>query len=315
MTDSASRGFVEVDSLRYRYRSARSWALDEASFQAERGRVLGLVGPNGSGKTTLFRLILGFMPPQSGRVSVGGEEPAAYRTSCGIGYLPEQVRLPGNVRVRELAVLMGRLAGLRGIELDGAIDRYMSILAIEEKADALVSTLSHGYRQRVGLLAALLGEPALILLDEPANGLDPTSVGILRSVLRRLRREGQTVIVSSHNLLELERVCDEVIILRHGTSLGRSSRAELGGRPDIWVVQLGAERAAEMPEVEVLCREAGGVCLAADEAAFTDERAARSYAERIDAVGGAVETVERRPFNLEFLFHSLVQDAGEEQVN
>ena len=147
MTDSESRRFVEVDSLRYRYRSARSWALDEISFQAERGLVLGLVGPNGSGKTTLFRLILGFMLPESGRVSVGGEEPAAYRTSCGVGYLPEQVRLPGNVRVRELAVLMGRLAGLRGIELDGAIDRHMSILAIEEKADALVSSLSHGYRR------------------------------------------------------------------------------------------------------------------------------------------------------------------------
>jgi ABC-2 type transport system ATP-binding protein len=301
---------IVAESLRYRYRSAGEWVIDDLSFDIERGRVVGFVGPNGSGKTTLYRLVLGFMRPQEGRLSVGGLDPAAYRRSRGIGYLPEQVRLPGNVRVRELAVLMARLAGLRGIEADDAIDGYMSTLALEGKAGALVSTLSHGFRQRVGLLAALLGDPELLLLDEPANGLDPSSVGILRSVLRSLKRRGRTVVVSSHNLAELERVFDEVLILRYGRLLGRSSREELGRRPEIWIVQLGTELAEA--SAEALCKELGGVRLATDEAAFDSERSARAWAERVEVAGGTVESVERRPFDLEYLFHSLVQDeAGE----
>jgi ABC-2 type transport system ATP-binding protein len=205
---------------------------------------------------------------------------------------------------------MARLAGLRGIEADDAIDGYMSTLALEGKAGALVSTLSHGFRQRVGLLAALLGDPELLLLDEPANGLDPSSVGILRSVLRSLKRRGRTVVVSSHNLAELERVFDEVLILRYGRLLGRSSREELGRRPEIWIVQLGTELAEA--SAEALCKELGGVRLATDEAAFDSERSARAWAERVEVAGGTVESVERRPFDLEYLFHSLVQDeAGE----
>jgi ABC-type multidrug transport system ATPase subunit len=183
---------VEVENVRYRYRSARAPALQDVSLRVERGVVLGLVGPNGSGKTTLYRLVLGFISPHGGRVRIGSLAPQAYRTRRGIGYLPEQVRLPGNVRVYELARLIGRLAGLERVELNDSLERSMSVLALDGQADAMVGTLSHGYRQRVGLLAAMLGDPELLLFDEPANGLDPASVGILRSVLRDLKRRGRT---------------------------------------------------------------------------------------------------------------------------
>jgi ABC-2 type transport system ATP-binding protein len=299
---------IEVENLGYRYRPGGRSALERLDFAIERGRVVGLVGPNGSGKTTLFRLVLGFLRPREGRLAVGGLEPAAYRRSRGIGYLPEQVRLPGNVRVRALAFLIARLAGLRGPEVHRAIERYMVALGLEGWADAAVSALSHGYRQRVGLLAALLGDPELLLLDEPANGLDPLSVGILRSVIRELRRRGRTVVVSSHNLLELERICDEVLILRYGRLLGRSSRDELAERSEIWVVLVGPERGKMSGRTEALCLELGGVPLAADEAAFADARSARAFAVRVATVGGSVESVERRSFDLEYLFHSLVQN-------
>jgi ABC-2 type transport system ATP-binding protein len=291
--------------------SPPDFALEGLSFGIERGHVVGLVGPNGSGKTTLYRLVLGLMRPQEGWVTVRGLEPAAYRRNRGVGYLPEQVRLPGNVRVRELAVLLARLAGLRGLEVAEAVDRYMDTLALGEWADAVVSTLSHGYRQRVGLLAALLGDPKLLLLDEPANGLDPTSIGLLRSLIRGLKRGGRTVVVSSHNLWELQRICDEVLILRYGRLLGRSSREELAERSEIWVVLLGPERGEVSSGAEALCLELGGVRLAADEAAFADARSARAFAGQVETTGGRVDSIERRPFDLEYLFHSLVQkDAG-----
>jgi len=294
--------------VRYRYRRAPVWALDNISVQIERGRVVGLVGPNGSGKTTLYRLILGFMPPQQGRVQVAGMAPAVYRKTQGIAYLPEQVRLPGRVRIGEFAVLMGRLAGLQGSVLSGTIDGLIRTLVLEDKADALIGALSHGYRQRVGLLAALLGDPELLLFDEPANGLDPSSVAVLRSLLRALKRRGRTVVVSSHNLLELERVCDDVLVLRHGELLGRWSQEEIEGRPDVWVVQMTPGAVAVGRRSEAVCTALGGVRMAVDEVAFADEQAARSWAERVTVAGdGTVESIERRRCDLEYLFHSLVQ--------
>jgi ABC-type multidrug transport system ATPase subunit len=301
---------LRVESVRYRYRRSGGWALDGVSFAVERGTILGLVGPNGSGKTTLYRLILGLSSPDAGRIAVAGTTPSAYRTRHGIGHLPEQGRLPGNVRVRELAIFVGRLAGLSRSELQAALERLRELLRLEDVVDARIGTLSHGYRQRVGLLAALLGDPELLLLDEPANGLDPTSVGVLRSLLRDSRRRGRTVIVSSHNLLELERVCDEVIILSQGRSLGRASRAELVARPDIWVVQLGEDARrtpAEQPAREVA---AGAIRLAADELAFPDEEPARRFARLVENGGGVVELIEQRPFDLECLFHSLVDEGS-----
>ena len=309
MTERLPEFMINVDRVRFRYRSTQEWALDDVSIQAKKGVVFGIVGPNGSGKTTLCHLIFGLMRPSSGHVSVGGAAPGAYRAARGIGYLAEQVRLPGNVRVSEFAELMGRLAGLSRDDRKLAIERLMAFLCIADRAGQMIGTLSHGYRQRVGLLAALLGQPELLLLDEPANGLDPESVGILRSLLRGLKRQGRTVIVSSHNLLELERICDEVLVLRQGRLLGRCSKNGLTAQPDNWVVQLGHGSMNASAEAIGLGPGSAGVRLAADEVVFVDEVTAREFATRSRALGQVVEAVESRPFDLEYLFHSLVQES------
>ncbi len=295
---------VELESVRYRYRSARTWALLELSQSVQRGIVMGLVGPNGSGKTTLFRLMLGFIRPTDGRVLIAGAKPAVYRARHGIGYLPEAVNLPEQVRVRELANYAARLSGLVGSAAVAAIARLMDELEVAETASADIATLSHGYRQRIALLITLLGDPDLLLLDEPANGLDPDSIGVLRSQLRSLRRRGTTVIVSSHNLLELQRVCDEVLILNEGAVLGRSSRQELLKRSDVWVLQLRPDLDDDdASRIRQRLLQCGGVRLAADEFAFDREARAR----RCAADASAVELIERRPFDLEFFFHALLQ--------
>lgn len=301
--EAASRTIVEFEGLSYRYRGAQGWALKDIDHSLRRGIILGIVGPNGSGKTTLFRLILGFVKPTVGTVKVDGGAPAAYRTQRGIGYLPEAVNLPPQVKVAELADYAARLSGLGAAAAQGALQRLMSDLEITRAAGQKIGVLSHGYRRRIGLMLTLLGDPELLLLDEPATGLDPDSIGVLRSTLRALRRQGRSVIVSSHNLLEMQRMCDEVLILRYGEILGASTRDELLGRPAVWVVQLGAERdGAGSPSIPVI-HDLGGVRLAADEFGFTDENNARRFAASMDNV----QRIERREFDLEYFFHSLLQ--------
>ncbi len=303
----SGRVMAEFRGVGFRYGTANRWALREVSFHAVRGEVLGLVGPNGSGKTTIYRLLMGFIEPEAGCLNIDGDKPRDYRVKSGIGYLPEQVRLPASVRVREFAVFVARLAGLPPDKIGSVVGPLMEALALVDLSASAIGSLSHGYRQRVGLLAALLGDPQLVLLDEPANGLDPTSVGILRSVIRALRRRGRTVIVSSHNLAELERVCDGLLILQEGTQIGRCNREGFTGRPDVWVVRSTDYGKLRSPGLNLLRGRLGGVQLAADEIGFKEMRSAREFARRLTAAGAVVEAVERRRFDLEFLFHSTVQ--------
>ncbi len=307
----SGRAIAEFNGVGFRYDSAGRWAVRELSFQIMRGEVLGLVGPNGSGKTTIYRLLLGFVRPETGHVSVAGGSPADYRVRNGIGYLPEQVRLPGEVFVRQFVALMARLAGLTAENSASVIEQLMESLDLLDRSSCAIGSLSHGYRQRLGLAAALLGNPQLILLDEPANGLDPASVGILRSVIRALRRRGCAVIVSSHNLAELERVCDGLLILREGTLVGRFTRDCLS-RPDVWVVRLRASGSLRPRDRSALRVRLGGVQLAADEIGFRQGRSAREFARRLAVAGAVVETVERRRFDLEFLYHSMLQNRSPE---
>jgi ABC-2 type transport system ATP-binding protein len=306
MGGRASEVPVLLENVSYRYGPRSGWALESISYRLEAGTLLGLIGPNGSGKTTLYRLLLGLLSPVRGSLAVYGVPAASYRRRNGIGYLPEQVRLPGSVRVRDFAIFVARLAGLAGGAARQVTAELALSLRLEEVLDTRIGTLSHGYKQRVGLLAALLGGPRLLLLDEPANGLDPISTGLLRSVLRRVKREGCSVIVSSHNLLELERVCDAVLILGEGKMLGQASRDDLIDRPDLWVVQLEAPADESLVDINDLVRVRKGTRLALDEVAFEAEDAARDFAARVSAVGCEAESIARRPFDLECLFHSVV---------
>ena len=296
--------FLQVEGVTYRYRGAQRPAIDDLSFGVEGGTVLGIVGPNGSGKTTLFRLLLGFARPDSGRVRIGGLDAGGFRRRHGVGYLPESVALP-DVITMELAMFVASLGGFGRAAAAAAIERYADALDLGQVLTKRTHHLSHGYRQRVGLMLAMLGDPCLVLLDEPANGLDPDSMGVLRSLLRRLRRRGATVLVSSHNLLELQRVCDEVVLLRQGRLLGRSTREELARSPDIFVVQLKLGANDRNVDARQL-RRLGGVRFSADEYAFPSEEAARRFAYG----STSAESIERRPSDLEYLFHSLVQRSG-----
>ena len=188
-------------------------AVDDLSFEVEKGEILGFLGPNGAGKTTTMRILTGFFPPTSGTATVNGvdvcEEPMKVREM--VGYLPEHVPLYKDMTTREFLNFAASAKRLKGNERKQAVERTIERCNLASVADQLIDTLSRGFRQRVGLGQAIINNPKVLILDEPTVGLDPTQVRDIRALLRRLG-EDSTVILSSHILSEVQQMCNRVII-------------------------------------------------------------------------------------------------------
>ena len=192
-------------------------AVNDLSFEIEEGHVYGLLGPNGAGKSTTMNMLTGCLSATAGKITIGGhdimEEPEAARKL--IGYLPEQPPLYLNETPQEYLEFVGEAKGLRGQELKNRIDEIAVQTGIDGVRHQIISTLSKGYRQRVGIAQALLGNPGIIILDEPTVGLDPIQIIEIRELVRSLG-ETHTVILSSHILSEVQAICEKVMIISHG---------------------------------------------------------------------------------------------------
>lgn len=192
-------------------------AVLNVSFELRRGEVVGLLGPNGAGKTTTIRMISGYVPPDSGRVAVDGHDTLSDSLAArrALGYLPESAPLYGEMRTVDYLDFRARLFGLSRRPRRAAIDRVVERCWLGEVRHRRVGKLSKGYKQRVGLAAAMLHTPGLLILDEPTNGLDPTQIRETRGLIRELGQD-HTVLLSSHVLPEVEMACDRVIVLARG---------------------------------------------------------------------------------------------------
>lgn len=206
---------IEVKNLVKRYGS--HMAVDHLNFTIEKGQIVGFLGPNGAGKSTTMNMITGYIPPTSGTVLVDGhdigEEPMLVKKS--IGYLPEVPPLYPEMRVREYLKFVAELKGTEKRKRDESIDTVMEMTDITDRAGQLIKHLSKGYKQRVGLSGAIIGNPDVIILDEPTVGLDPMQIIEIRDLIKRLARE-HTVILSSHILSEVSAVCDQIMIMNKG---------------------------------------------------------------------------------------------------
>jgi ABC-2 type transport system ATP-binding protein len=204
--------------------------VDDVSFTVGQGEVAALLGPNGSGKSTLMRCLIGYLSPTAGRVRVGGVEvgarPVAARRE--IGYLPEQVSLYPELTVRRYLRFVAGMKGLDGGGARAAVGRVLERCALEGVADRSTAALSKGYRQRVGLAQALLGEPKVLVLDEPTVGLDPVQTVDMRELLRTLT--GCTVLLSTHILSEAAALCTRIVILSRGHLVAEDTPAALAAR-------------------------------------------------------------------------------------
>ena len=201
--------------------------MDDVSFEVAPGEIMGLLGPNGSGKSTLMRCLIGFFPPTSGDVRVKGvdvtEQPIAARRH--IGYLPEQVAVYPELSVRRYLGFVAGAKGLAGPARGHAVEDALARCNLEDVAHRPTGNLSKGYRQRVGLAQALLGDPELLVLDEPTVGLDPVQTVELRELVRGLA--GRTVVLSTHLLSEASSLCTRVAILNHGRLVAVDAPAHL----------------------------------------------------------------------------------------
>ena len=191
-------------------------ALVGFSMDMRRGEVVGIAGPNGAGKSTLISLLMGFLNPTGGRITVDGVAPRAYVERQGIRYLTELVNLPPRWKVAATLRRMAVLSGIAPGEVDALVQETQTELGLDEHAAKTVKQLSKGNLQRLGLAQALLGDFDVVVLDEPTHGLDPLWTQRFRDVVAQLRRPDRLILIASHNLDELERLADRVAILNKG---------------------------------------------------------------------------------------------------
>ena len=207
---------LKIDQLTKKYGDFT--ALDRLSLTLERGRILGFVGPNGAGKTTTIRILVGQARPTSGSASIAGIDCVkdARQTKRLVGYMPDVFGSYDNMRVREYLDFFGAAFGVPRAIRGRRIDEVLDISGSAYMKDRFVESLSHGMKQRVAIARTLLHDPEMLILDEPANGLDPQARIELRTILLRLAEMGKTLLVTSHILPELSQICDCVAIITHG---------------------------------------------------------------------------------------------------
>lgn len=216
---------LEVDGLVKRFGDVS--ALDDVSLRVRAGSVFGLLGPNGAGKTTLVSIASGFLRADAGRVSVLGEDARSVRRRRGrFAVLPQDAALQPGTSVLDQLVLFDRLAGASAPEAREAARRALRAVRLEEAGSRVGRALSHGMQKRVAIAQALLGEPQVILLDEPTAGLDPENARAVRDLVRDMAGE-RTIVLSSHNLHEIQDLCDDVAILHRGRIAEAGSVATL----------------------------------------------------------------------------------------
>ncbi|MGL5851594.1 MAG: ABC transporter ATP-binding protein [Phycicoccus sp.] len=306
MTTTASEGArIEVQGLTKRFGSFV--AVDDLSFTVEPGRITGFLGPNGAGKTTTLRMLLGLVRPTSGTGTIGGriyhDLPAPLQT---VGAALEATNFhPGRSGRDHLRVL----ADAGGIRTE-RVDQLLELVGIPAAARKRAGGYSMGMRQRLGLAAALLGDPHVLMLDEPANGLDPEGIRWLRGFMRHLSGEGKTILVSSHLLQEVEQTVDDVVIISNGRLVRQGAMADLQGSPGAVVRTSEPEQLAGALRVADVTSTAGP-----DGTLVADTGDLRLVGDVALRAGLPIYGLEPRRADLEALFFELTEGTNRNEAS
>jgi len=299
---------IDTHGLAKRYGTTD--ALIDLTLRVEPGQVFGFLGPNGAGKTTAVKLLLGLARATGGDGTVLGAPLGDRGARRQIGYLPELFRYQPWLRAREVVELHGRLRGADGgaATTPADVSRALEVVGLADRAEDQVGGFSKGMQQRLGLAVALLGSPRLVILDEPTSALDPVGRADVRSIVRRAADGGSTILLNSHLLTEVERVCDRVAVVDHGRVLASGRIDDLLGETSVRVrvTDLAAADVAEL-------RRFGRVAVGDDgwfSIAGLDPERVPDVVATIVSVGGRVHAVESGRVTLEDLFMRLVGGAG-----
>ena len=311
---------IQVERVTKRY--GPKVAVDNISFEVERGEIVGFLGPNGAGKTTTMRILTGFLPPTSGTASIGGidvlENPIEVKRR--IGYLPESPPLYPEMEVGDYLRFVAGIKGIPKRDIPRRIDSALERTSSTDVRDTLVGKLSKGYRQRVGLAQALIHDPEVLVFDEPTSGLDPKQIIEVRGLIRSLAGE-HTIILSTHILPEVSSTCSRVIIINEGqieaSDTPENLTAQLQGAHAILLDVDGPEaavqdRLAGEPGVRQVARESasGGRCVWRVEVGG-DDTTPRRLADAVVNSGWGLYSMQPIGLSLEDIFLKLTSDEEE----
>lgn len=294
-------------------------AVRDLNFEVQRGECVGFLGLNGAGKSTVLRMLSCLLLPTSGTIAVDGLDVVenAHRIRKLVGYLPENPPLYAEMKVSEYLDFAGGLRGLRGALLRERCDEALRLCGLVDFADTVIGGLSHGYRQRVGIAQSVIHRPALLILDEPLQGLDPAQVVEIRKMIARLRGD-YTILLSTHFLAEIEQTCNRILLMHQGTIVAEGAEHELARRYGATTRVEIEVRGGEAELRAALAPLAGLDDLQVSRAAEGVTRAQMSVAEaEREAVSRAVVQaglglLSLRPINtgLESIFIQLSADAS-----
>jgi len=304
-------GTPAIKTVELTKRFGKTLALAGLSMTVPRGEVFGFLGPNGAGKTTAVKLLLGLLKPTSGEGSLLGRPIGDLTTRRRIGYLPELFRYQGWLSAEEVLALHCELAPLPRSSWKDEIRTVLDTVGLADRARNRVSTFSKGMQQRLGLGAALLGEPELVFLDEPTSALDPVGRHDVREIIRGLSSRGTAVFLNSHLLSEVEQVCDRVAVVDHGRVIASGTMDELLSGTAVRIRVTGLEAAAKNKLASY-----GAIDDEGDQLTFTNltpDRVPELISE-IVALGGRVYEVAPRHQTLEDRFLQLLdEEEGEDR--
>lgn len=306
---------IQVEDLVKRY--GRHTAVDHLSFTVERGQIYGFLGPNGAGKSTTMNVMTGYIAANSGTVKINGYDilKESEKAKQCIGYLPEMPPLYTDMTVWEYLLFVAELKKVPKRERITHVEEIVEKIKLEEMCDRLIRNLSKGYKQRVGLAQALIGDPEVLILDEPMVGLDPKQIIEMRDLIKSLA-ESHTVILSSHILSEVSAVCDHIMIMSNGKLAASGSPEELQEmmhvKVELEITVLGSEEQADeilgnMDQVSTYhidpAEEEGTVRIVVDTAENTDIRKELSLA--LSGAGMPILSMNRVEKSLEDIFLKL----------
>ncbi|HNY38989.1 MAG TPA: ABC transporter ATP-binding protein [Bryobacteraceae bacterium] len=307
---------IKVEGLTKRY--DRFEAVRGIDFEVEKGQIVGFLGPNGAGKTTTMRILTCFMPPTEGKASVAGFDvmTQSMEVKRRIGYLPETPPLYPEMEVEEYLAFVGRLKGLPVADIPKKVKQVSERCAVADVSKKLISKLSKGYRQRVGLAQAILHNPEVLVLDEPTAGLDPKQIHETRELIRSLAGE-HTIILSTHILPEVEQTCDHVVIISKGKLVAKDSvqnltsrlrgqetvSVEIGGGADPAAVRQSLENVPGVSQITAREERGRGLIFEIESLAGRNTRAA--IARAVVNAGWELNELKTASVSLEEIFLEL----------
>lgn len=215
---------IEIKNVTKRFNGVT--AVDNLSFIAESGKIYGFLGPNGAGKTTTIRMIMGIIKPDSGEIKVFGDK-ISEQNKGQIGYIPEERGLYKKYKVIDLLMYFARLKGMNYTEASKNIDIWLDKVNLKDRANNKIEELSKGMQQNIQLIVSLINDPNLVILDEPFVGLDPINARNMKDIILKLKESGKTIIFSTHQMNEAERLCDHIFLINKGKKLIDSPISEV----------------------------------------------------------------------------------------